>query len=200
MAGISFTQTEFKANLESGIYYAEYNGAVGDVGAVEVGVTTDLNGNSVSFKIVDTNHKEVSGVTSKALTESLAYLTPEKELTRGERYCVELTANGKQYYKEFLMSQGAPSTNKWEAAQVISQNTDWHDFYYCTTESGIKSDDIKATITGYSGEVAVYASEWLGGRRKGNAYSGMDSHTEIVSGESYSAAHKKRRCIRFLYI
>ncbi len=39
--------------------------------------------------------------------------------------------------------------------------------------------------------MAVYASEWLredGG--KGNAYSGMDSHTEIVSGESYSAAHK----------
>ncbi len=156
---ISFTQTEFKAKLESGIYYAEYNGAVG---AVEVGVTTDLNGNSVSFRIVDTeNHNKVSDVTSRALTESLAYLTPENELTRGERYCVELTANGKQYYKEFLMSQGAPSTNKWEAAQVISQNTDWHDFYYCTTESGIKSDDIKATITGYSGEVAVYASEWL---------------------------------------
>ncbi len=44
---ISFTQTEFKAKLESGIYYAEYNGAVG---AVEVGVTTDLNGNSVSFR------------------------------------------------------------------------------------------------------------------------------------------------------
>lgn len=155
---ISFTQTEFKAKLESGIYYAEYNGAVG---AVEVGVTTDLNGNSVSFKIVDTNYKEVSSVTSKALTESLAYLMPEKELTRGERYCVELTANGQKYYKEFLMSQGAPSTDHWEAAQVISQNTDWHDFYYCTTESGIKSDDIKATITGYSGEVAVYASEWL---------------------------------------
>ncbi len=156
---ISFTQTEFKAKLESGIYYAEYNGAVG---AVEVGVTTDLNGNSVSFRIVDTeNHNKVSDVTSRALTESLAYLTPENELTRGERYCVELTANGKQYYKEFLMSQGAPSTNKWEAAQVISQNTDWHDFYYCTTDSGIKSDDIKATITGYSGEVAVYASEWL---------------------------------------
>lgn len=156
---ISFTQTEFKAKLESGIYYAEYNGAVG---AVEVGVTTDLNGNSVSFRIVDTeNHNKVSDVKSKALTESLAYLTPENELTRGERYCVELTANGQKYYKEFLMSQGAPSTNKWEAAQVISQNTDWHDFYYCTTESGIKSDDVKATITGYSGEVAVYASEWL---------------------------------------
>ena len=163
IGNIDFTQTEFEAMLESGIYYAEYNGAVGAVGAVEVGVTTDLNGNSVSFKIVDTTeqHNEVSTVTSRALTESLAYLTPEKELTRGERYCVELTANGKKYYKEFMVSQGAPSTDHWEAAKVISQNTEWHDFYYCTTESGIKSDDIKATISGYSNEVAVYASEWL---------------------------------------
>ena len=60
-----------------------------------------------------------------------------------------------------MVSQGAPSTDHWEAAKVISQNTEWHDFYYCTTESGIKSDDIKATISGYSNEVAVYASEWL---------------------------------------
>ncbi|MDE7184761.1 MAG: hypothetical protein K2O40_09880, partial [Lachnospiraceae bacterium] len=160
IGNIDFTQTEFEAKLESGIYYAEYNGAVG---AVEVGVTTDLNGNSVSFSIVDTteNHEKVSDVVSRSLTESLTYLTPEEELQRGKKYCVELTANNQKYYKEFLVNQGAPSTDHWEAAKVISQNTERHDFYYCTTEAGIKSDDIKATVTGYSGEVAVYASEWL---------------------------------------
>lgn len=72
---IEFTQTEFEAQLESGIYYAEYNSVLE---AIEVGVTTDLNGKAVSFKIVDAEDHEtvISEVTSRSLTESLAYLIP----------------------------------------------------------------------------------------------------------------------------
>ena len=158
---IDFTQNEFDAVLESGIYYAEYNSVLS---AVEVGVTTDLNGKAVSFRIVDTTdaHDLVSEVTSRSLTESLAYLTPlsPEKLQRGGRYCVELKASGNVYYKEFRMNQAAQSTNHWEASAVISQNAERHDFYYCAIEPGISNNELKASIDGYDGDVAFYASEW----------------------------------------
>ncbi len=158
---IDFTQNEFDAVLESGIYYAEYNSVLS---AVEVGVTTDLNGKAVSFKIVDAaDHQNiVSEVTSRSLTESLAYLTPlsPENLQRGGRYCVELKASGNVYYKEFKMNQGTPSTNHWEASAVISQNAERNDFYYCAIEAGIRNDELAVSIDGYSADVAFYASEW----------------------------------------
>lgn len=147
--------------MESGIYYAEYNSVLS---AVEVGVTTDLNGKAVSFKIVDAaDHQNiVSEVTSRSLTESLAYLTPlsPENLQRGGRYCVELKASGNVYYKEFKMNQGTPSTNHWEASAVISQNAERNDFYYCAIEAGIRNDELAVSIDGYSADVAFYASEW----------------------------------------
>ncbi|MDE7321998.1 MAG: hypothetical protein K2N73_04590 [Lachnospiraceae bacterium] len=158
---IDFTQNEFDALLESGIYYAEYNSVLS---AIEVGVTTDLNGKAVSFKIVDAaDHQNiVSEVTSRSLTESLAYLTPlsPENLQRGGRYCVELTASGNVYYKEFKMNQGTPSTNHWEASAVISQNAERNDFYYCAVEAGINNDELDVAIDGYSADVAFYANEW----------------------------------------
>lgn len=158
---IEFTQTEFEAQLESGIYYAEYNSVLK---AIEVGVTTDLNGKAVSFKIVDAEKKNtISEVTSRSLTESLAYLIPSSpdNLSNGNTYCVELIASGNTYYKEFVMNQGTQSKNHWEASKVISNNAERHDFYYYDTVNGIRNEELKASIDGYSGEVAVYASEWL---------------------------------------
>ena len=159
---IEFTQTEFEAQLESGIYYAEYNSVLE---AIEVGVTTDLNGKAVSFKIVDAEDHEtvISEVTSRSLTESLAYLIPSSpdSLSNGGTYCVELIASGNTYYKEFVMNQGTQSENHWEASKVISKNAERHDFYYYDTVNGIRNEELKASIDGYSGEVAVYASEWL---------------------------------------
>lgn len=157
---IEFTQTEFEAQLVSGIYYAEYNNVLN---AIEAGVTTDLNGKAVSFKIVDAEKQEIiSDVTSRSLTESLVYLIPlsPEKLLDGNTYCVELTASNNQYYKEFVMNRGTQSKPHWEASKVISQNAERHDFYYYDTVSGIKNDELKASIDGYSGEVAVYASEW----------------------------------------
>ena len=159
---IEFTQTEFEAQLESGIYYAEYNSVLN---AIEVGVTTDLNGKAVSFKIVDAedHNTMISEVTSRSLTESLAYLIPSSpdRLSNGSTYCVELIASGNTYYKEFVMNQGTQSENHWEASKVISKNAERHDFYYYDTVNGIHNEELKASIDGYSGEVAVYASEWL---------------------------------------
>ncbi len=157
---IEFTQTEFEAQLVSGIYYAEYNNVLN---AIEAGVTTDLNGKAVSFKIVDAKKQEIiSDVTSRSLTESLVYLIPlsPEKLLDGNTYCVELTASNNQYYKKFVMNRGTQSKPHWEASKVISQNAERHDFYYYDTVSGIKNDELKASIDGYSGEVAVYASEW----------------------------------------
>lgn len=156
---ISFTQSEFDAELVSGIYYAEYNSVLN---AVEVGVTTDLNEKAVRFSIVDdieSPTKEIT-VTSRSLTESIAYLTPDESLAAG-RYYVKLVAGGKEYHKEFEMNQAAPSTNHWEAPEVISKNAERHEFYYYAVEAGIDNDGLKALIDGYSGDVAVYADEWL---------------------------------------
>jgi len=158
---IEFTQTEFEAQLVSGIYYAEYNNVLN---AIEAGVTTDLNGKAVSFKIVDAeeNGTIISEVTSRSLTESLVYLIPSspEKLLDGNTYYVELIASNNTYYKEFVMNQGIQSRDHWEASKVISQNAERHDFYYYDTVSGISNDTLKASIDGYNGEVAIYASEW----------------------------------------
>lgn len=158
---INFTQTEFEALLESGIYYAEYSNVLN---AVEVGVTVDLNGKAVKFSIVneksDTPSFE-SDVTTRSLTESLIYLTPAKDLTPGARYYVRLKETGGiTYYKEFTAGPGTAIEKHWDAPAVISKNAERHDFYYFDTQAGISNDTLKASIDGYNGEVAVYASEW----------------------------------------
>lgn len=157
---INFTQTEFEALLESGIYYAEYSNVLN---AVEVGVTTDLNGKAVKFSIVNEKVDKPSfesEVTTRSLTESLIYLTPTKELNQGIYYVKLEETGGNTYYKEFTVSQKAPVTNHWDAPTVISKNAERHDFYFFATEAGISNDTLKASIDGYNGEVAVYASEW----------------------------------------
>lgn len=155
---IHFTQSVFDAELVSGIYYAEYNPVLN---AVEAGVTTDLKQKAVKFSIVDSkeNPTQIIDVTSRSLTESIVYLTPDGSLTKSQYY-VKLEAGGKVYYKEFNMNQTAPSTNHWEAPSVISKNAERHEFYYYAVEAGISNDELKASIDGYSGEVAVYADDW----------------------------------------
>ncbi len=157
---INFTQTEFEALLESGIYYAEYSNVLN---AVEVGVTTDLNGKAVKFSLVNEkgdNPSFESDVTTRSLTESLVYLTPNKALDRGRYYVKLKETGGNTYYKEFTVSQATAVKSHWDAPAVISKNAERHDFYYFDTEAGISNDTLKASIDGYSGEVAVYASEW----------------------------------------
>ncbi|MBQ2257871.1 MAG: hypothetical protein II247_04240 [Lachnospiraceae bacterium] len=155
---INFTQNEFVAEVQSGIYYAEYNPALK---AIEVGVTVDLNGQPTKFSIVDAvdASTEIS-VTSQTHTESLLYLTPASGLAAGIHY-VRLEVNGTKYHKEFTMEQSASAVDNWDAPKVISKNAERHYFYYYTADSGIKSDDLSAIISGYAGDVAVSASEWL---------------------------------------
>ncbi len=152
---ILFTQNVFEAQLMSGIFYAEYNSVLD---AVEVGVTTDLNGKAVSFKVLGENQSSIP-FTLKSVSESLAYLEFEKPLVKGT-YQVKLTVGGNNYEKEFSVSQGAEEVNRWEAPAVISKNAERHDFYYYT-ENIISNDKLVAKIPGYSGEIAVYASEWI---------------------------------------
>lgn len=157
---IDFTQTKFEALLESGIYYAEYSNVLN---AVEVGVTTDLNGKAVKFSIVNEktdNPSFESNVTTRSLTESLIYLTPVEELKQGVYYVKLEETGGNTYYKEFTINQKVTVTNYWDAPTVISKNAERHDFYYYDTEAGISNDTLKASIDGYNGEVAIYASEW----------------------------------------
>ena len=155
---IDFTQTKFEALLESGIYYAEYNNVLN---AVEVGVTVDLNGKAVKFSIVESEDAtEELEVTRKGLTESIEYLTPKGALKEGKYFVRLKETGGVTYHKEFTVSQKATVTEYWDAPTVISKNAERHDFYYYDTEAGISNDTLKASIDGYSGEVAVYASEW----------------------------------------
>mgnify|MGYP006990122371 CR=1 FL=1 len=66
--------TKFEALLESGIYYAEYSNVLN---AVEVGVTTDLNGKAVKFSIVNEktdNPSFESNVTTRSSTSFLSEL------------------------------------------------------------------------------------------------------------------------------
>lgn len=155
---INFTQNEFVADVQTGIYYAEYNPALK---AIEVGVTVDLNGQTTKFSIVDaTDASSEIRVTSQTLTESLLYLTPVSNLAAGTYY-VRLEVSGTKYHKEFNMEQSTSNVNYWDAPTVISKNAERHYFYYYSAESGISSTDLSATISNYGGDVAVSASEWL---------------------------------------
>ena len=112
----------------------------------------------MSFKVLGENQSSIP-FTLKSVSESLAYLEFEKPLVKGT-YQVKLTVGGNNYEKEFSVSQGAEEVNRWEAPAVISKNAERHDFYYYT-ENIISNDKLVAKIPGYSGEIAVYASEWI---------------------------------------
>lgn len=152
---IEFTQAEFEAELVSGIFYAEYNNALN---SIEVGVTTDLNGKAVSFEVVDEQGNKFNNFTRKTVTGGLENLVFEKPLSQGT-YSVKLTVGEKTYEKKFKVNQ-TTSKGGWDAPTVISKNAERHDFYYYDTTAGISNDILKASIDGYDGEVAVYASEW----------------------------------------
>ncbi len=152
---IEFTQTEFEAELESGIFYAEYNNVLN---SVEVGVTTDLDGKAVKFEVLNAKQESVP-FTLRTVTGGLANLVFNELLSEGT-YFVKLTAGGTEYEaKEFSVGQ-ATSMAGWDAPAVISKNAERHDFYYYDTEAGISNDTLKASIDGYNGDVAIYASEW----------------------------------------
>lgn len=152
---IEFTQTKFEVELESGIFYAEYNSVLN---SVEVGVTTDLDGKAVKFEVLN-NKQESVPFTLRTVTGGLANLAFNDLLGEGI-YSVKLTAGGTEYKtKEFYVGQ-ATSMAGWDAPSVISKNAERHDFYYYDTEAGISNDTLKASIDGYNGEVAIYASEW----------------------------------------
>lgn len=157
---VNFTQNSFVAEVQSGIYYAEYNPVLG---AVEVGVTTSLNGEVSKFSIVDSPDasSEIT-VTSQILTESLLYLKPVSDLTGGTHY-VRLEVNGSRYHKEFTLEQSASAVNYWDAPEVISQNAERHYFYYYSDEAGITGSDLSAVISGNGGsrDAVVSASEWI---------------------------------------
>lgn len=155
---IEFTQTEFEAELKSGIFYAEYNSVLN---SVEVGHTADLNGKAIKFEVLDKDYKPVVGFTQNTATEGLANLVFKEPLSEG-RYFVQLTVGGTTYEekKEFCVGQTTNMECWWDAPTVISRNAERHDFYYYDTTAGISNDTLKASIDGYNGEVAVYASEW----------------------------------------
>jgi len=153
-SNIEFTQAEFEAELVSGIFYAEYNNALN---SIEVGVTTDLNGKAVSFEVLDKQGNKFD-FTRKTVTGGLENLVLKKPLSEGT-YSVKLTVGENTYDKTFQVSQ-TTSIGGWDAPTIISRNAERHDFYYYDTTAGISNDTLKASIDGYNGEVAVYASEW----------------------------------------
>lgn len=157
---INFTQNEFVAEVQTGIYYAEYNPVLK---AIEAGITVDLNGQVAKFSIVDSTDA-TSGieVISQTLTESLLYLTPVSDLEAGTHY-VRLEVNGNQYHKEFVWEESTSETDYWDAPEVISKNAERHYFYYYTAEPEISSTDLSATISGngISKDAVVSTSEWL---------------------------------------
>lgn len=159
---IRFSKNEFISEVQSGIYYAEYNPVLK---AVEVGVTVDLTGKRTQFCIVS-SEDDVNGnpATVNSLTESLIYLTPQNSLSAGVQY-VRLVVDGKNYpLKEFTVDATVLDTDRWDAPKVISKNAERHYFYYYYEEAGITSSDLSAKITGENGTIrdaVVSASEWI---------------------------------------
>lgn len=158
---IHFSKSEFTSEVQTGIYYAEYNPVLK---AVEAGVAVDLTGKRTQFSIV-TSMDQTDGnpTTVNSLTESLIYLTPQNQLTAGTQY-VKLVVDGKSYFREFSVDAKVLDTDRWDAPKVISQNAERHYFYYYCEEAGITSSDLSAKITGENGtsrDAVVSAAEWL---------------------------------------
>lgn len=157
---VVFENDTFSASISQGIYYCAYNEAANKI---EIGVTSNLKRENVTFKLTRYNSWEDADkenaietieVNPETVTETISYLVPMKEgavykLPGGFYYRVDMICSDYSDHESFYTN--GTNIGSWSGSKYVGKGTGDTNFYFYSEIPFVNADgakDFQAEITG----------------------------------------------------